>query len=656
MIRKLFASALIFSVHSFATPATSGTVELKDFARRAQFQNLEISPKGTYLAAKVVNAEGVTSLVVLKRGKSLTVTSARKFDRPDDVRNITWISDNRLMLSVQRKLGGLDVPVPTGELFVVNADGSQGEMIFGRRARTTGVRDDNSSFNMKGELIDTLPDDPRHVLILGQNIQREIDYGTVFKQDVYSGRRVSVARIPVRTDYVVTDNKGNVRFASGVDLRKKNQAVLVYRDANGENWQEIEHYGESEGGFRPISILPDNKTVIGLSDRGRDTLALVSYDIKNKKETVLYQSPDVDVSPVFDLKNGYYHNVIGAKYDLFRPKVAFLKAAETSSFAADLKGLISSFPDSNVDITSATDDSRLMVVKVSSDVNPGQYYLFDKKKMSVSFLLSEAKWLDSKKMAHSQFVTYQSRDGQTLRGYLTLPKGKEKNLPLVMMPHGGPYGFRDYWEYDPYVQVLANNGFAVFQPEFRGSGGFGKKYIESGYHKWGTMMINDMTDGVKFLIKEGIADKNRICAAGASYGGFAAVRSAEREPDLYKCAIGYVGVYDINKWRNDTQRTDHVSAINYLEKTLGDDEMALADQSPVNHVDKLKGPVLIVSGGQDNIAPIEQSEALRDAMKKAGKPYEWYSERTEYHGFNDPKHIEKLFKKELAFLKANIGS
>jgi dipeptidyl aminopeptidase/acylaminoacyl peptidase len=261
-------------------------------------------------------------------------------------------------------------------------------------------------------------------------------------------------------------------------------------------------------------------------------------------------------------------------------------------------------------------------------------------------------------MAAAEPFAVKARDGLPLHGYLTRPPEHEAatQLPLVVYVHGGPYGIRDDWEFDPYVQMIASRGYAVLQVNFRGSGGYGHAFEQAGHREWGGRMQDDVTDATRWAIAQGVADPKRICIFGGSYGGYAALEGAVSEPDLYTCAIGYVGVYDLRMMftRGDIPQSSYGD--NYLKTVLGEDESVLWDRSPVAHVDRLKAKVMLIVGGQDQRVPPVQGESMRSALNKAHIQHEWLYQRTEGHGFYDEKNAEDLFAKVIAFLDRNIGA
>ena len=320
--------------------------------------------------------------------------------------------------------------------------------------------------------------------------------------------------------------------------------------------------------------------------------------------------------------------------------------------ARALAGLIKAFPNHDISFGNASKDGRLRVFLASSDVDPGSYYLFDVQKGTATFLVSSRRWLKPEQLAPMRPIKFAARDGKTLHGYLTTPRGVEaKNLPVVVFVHGGPHGPRDSWGFDPYVQAMATRGYAVLQINFRGSGGYGSAFERAGYRQWGTSMQDDLTDGLRWAAQQGYVDAKRACIFGGSYGGYAALMSPVREQGLYRCAIGYVGVYSLPMMTEKGDIPQREAGRNYLKRVLPESEDERRRQSPAYNADKLNLPIMLVHGAKDERVPIAQMEFLMDRMKAAGKaPEAVLVKPKEGHGFVRPEHNVELFQALIAFL------
>jgi len=328
-----------------------------------------------------------------------------------------------------------------------------------------------------------------------------------------------------------------------------------------------------------------------------------------------------------------------------------------SSAARALVALMKQFPGESVRFVSASRDGRLSVVLVEADADPGTFYLFDAAANSLAPLLQRAPWINPQLMAIKQPFEFAARDGMKLQGYVSYPPGHEqdKHLPTIVMVHGGPFFVRDRWEYDPDVQALATRGYAVVQVNFRGSGGYGYDFGKAGWREWGGKMQDDVTDATHWAIAQGIADPQRLCIYGASYGGYAALEGAVKEPDLYQCAIGYVGVYDLPLMYRRGDIPESTSGENYLKRQLGEDMAELARHSPINQLDALRAKVMLVVGGQDKRVPPIQGTHLHEALLKRNVDHVWLEKPGEMHGFYDEANVTELYQKMLDFIGSSIG-
>jgi dipeptidyl aminopeptidase/acylaminoacyl peptidase len=269
-------------------------------------------------------------------------------------------------------------------------------------------------------------------------------------------------------------------------------------------------------------------------------------------------------------------------------------------------------------------------------------------------LLGTRPWIDPTKGGERRPISLTARDGLALKGYLTIPAGTNaKNLPLVILPHGGPFGISDNWEYDDDSQILAMAGYAVLQVNYRGSGGRGHAFEQAGGREWGGKMQDDLTDATQWAIHEGIADANRICIYGASYGAYAALMGVAKEPALYRCAVGYVGIYDLPMRYKDLG-SESKRYGNWSSDWMGEPE-TLATESPNLMADRIKVPVFLAAGGEDETAPIEHSKMMEKALRAANVPVETLYFPTEGHGFYVEAHRQAFYTQLLAFLGRNIG-
>lgn len=627
-------------------------VSIADYAKHNQFIEVKISPTGQYLAATNRVEDGTIQLVVIDR-KDMKVISQRHFSGADSIASFDWANKNRLILTLAREIGALEAPMYTGEIFAVDANGKKEVMLTGYRSR---ARETTAS-----SIVDFMPEDKNHIMIASWSWFSKEPHVEFYRLNIISGRKFRAGTAPIRAIKgtmvrALAEKDGFVSLVVGIDPTDISQNVLLHRTESNSNWREIKRYSRNKGDFIPLTFSADNKKVYGISDTNSSTQSISVIDLDSLQETILATHPKVDIRPIFSFRNGKTTEIIGTRYEYDAINSQYFQDVNDTKFSSQLQGLEAAFPGQLVQINSATIDNSLMVVSARSANKIPTFYLYDTKNNKVNFLLTAAPWLENK-LPETQIVHYKARDGQELQGLLTLPKNTEaKNLPLIMLPHGGPHGIRDSIAYiDKDAKVLAEHGYAVFQPNFRGSGGFGRDFLTSGYQKWGTLMIDDMTDGVMQLITDGIVDKQRICSYGGSYGGYAALMSAIREPDLYQCVINFVGVTDLALMFKEGDIPTSNMGTSVLEDYLGRSDDVLVKQSPIHNLDKLKAPVFIIHGALDQRVPLSHAEKLRDGLQQRNHPMEWLVKATEGHGFYKPENNIERWQKMLAFIDKYIG-
>jgi dipeptidyl aminopeptidase/acylaminoacyl peptidase len=380
---------------------------------------------------------------------------------------------------------------------------------------------------------------------------------------------------------------------------------------------------------------------------------LIRESLKTGKRTVLAEDARGEFGLQWDEKRSAPFAVIS---QVGIPSVRYLD--ENSPNTKLHKALSKQFPGSIVNFINFTDDGSKLLFEVSSDRDPGSFFLFDKKTESADFLFATTPEIEPEQMAERRPFAFKSRDGVMLYGYMTVPKNadaKKQKLPMVLMPHGGPFGQSDSWYFDEQAQFLASRGYAVLQVNFRGSGGRGLNFRTSGYKQWGGKIQEDLMDGVKAAIEQGDIDGKRVCTYGISFGGYSALMLAAREPDMFKCAIGYAGVYDLSYIYKERNVVANKSVTNFFIRTMGNDEVELALQSPSKLAEKIKVPVWLVHGGKDEVAPVEHAKRMRAALIKAGRAPEWTLEEDEGHGFYDAQRRKEFFENLEKFLGKHIG-
>lgn len=632
---------------------------IEEFTRLPSARDVKISPDGKHLSA-VFRRDGEDLLGVLDRATREPIASFKVSGKGRAVGDVTWVNNERIVYTVTESYHWNKQRFDNGELVGVNVDGKKHRLIFGYRSGestlNTRIQRNKANFGNQ-EIIDLLEDDEDHILIafypwrlVGNTWMHDPGAQTlIYRLNVYTGKTKKVDVLPFANARAITDSQGVVRFA--VAVNDSNDLVIAYKPSAKADWQEWRPENLDAEDVTPLSFTADDQKVYMLANVQQSTQALYLFDFQARAFEKVVHDEDVDITML--IRDFSDHRVVGVGTDLGLPKYSYLDSSDRKVKLHRM--LLKAFPGQDVIITSATDDGALAIAFVYSDTNSGHYYLFETESLQASYLLSKRKWLDPEAMAPTKAMTFETRDGETIHGYVTLPKGKGTNLPLVVLPHGGPHGVRDYWGFDWEVQLLASRGYGVLQVNFRGSGGFGLDFEQAGFGKWGTLMQDDITDATLALVESGVADANRICIYGHSYGGYAALMGVVREPELYRCAIGSMGVYNLPMMFKEGDIPDRASGLAYLKQALGEDQADLQERSPAYNADKIQADILLIHGARDERAPIEQAESLKSALDDAGKSYQWLEIGDEAHGYYDEDNRRAVYEKVLSFLDANIG-
>ncbi|MBD8526690.1 S9 family peptidase [Pseudoxanthomonas sp. CAU 1598] len=630
--------------------AQAGAPDLDLFIRTDVFRSITLSPTGEYLAATVPTGDK-TGLVILRRSNNERLAFVG-LGANSHVRDFWWVNDERVVYNVEERAGALAEPMPTGELFSVDANGGKSEILVGYRVQQelgTHIRGKKAEA-VFATLIDDLPEDDKHVLIAVTPFSADEPYTRAEKLNVYNGRRTVVGRVPVRRASFVSDHQGVIRL--GVGAGADNVLKLYYRDGANAEWRLLNDEAESGVRVIPLGFMADGETVLLQSEKLSGPDALVTFDPKTNAYVELLRDEQVD--PLSLIYDGHSSQApVGVFYLDAPPRAVFFD--EKSAVARQYRMLEAAFPGHFTRMRSKTKDGKLALVEVSSASNPGDFYMFDLEAKQAEHLLTRRSWFDPAQMHEMKPIKFKARDGLTIHGYLTVPRGSNgKSLPLIVHPHGGPFEIFDVWGFNDEVQLLASAGYAVLQVNFRGSGNYGREFTKIATHQWGGTMQDDLTDATRWAIEQGVADAGRICLYGASYGGYASLMGVAKEPDLYRCAVGHVGVYDLvelSKYENNNSR----SKATFVREWIGEGE-TLERGSVTSVAANIRVPVLLVAGGEDKIAPQKQTELMEKALRGAGVSVETLYVKNEGHGFYLPENRRQFYTQLLQFLAKNLAA
>ena len=643
----LYAGVLA-ALPAIAQPAAApAQVPLASFVHEDQFYNPRLAPDGKHIAITVRVASGDRFIPVLMMYSlpDMQLTGAVRFPVYEVPANYHWVSPRRLVVAKGREFGSREAPQATGEVVATDIDGKKQEYLFGYRMRDLSSRGERYGNDRGfGYVEDVSKKRDGHVFVTSH--AWEGDHSLLYDVDSAKATRTLLADLPMQDLTYILEHSGKPRFAIGVD-EQSNAVEFRFDDAAGR-WNKIE---KKAGRYRPFYFAPDDRDFIASYSARGEPDSLIRENLATGQRTTLFSDPVGSfTAPLYSSASLPFgaHSTIG---------IARARYFDDKSTEAVLHQQLSTqFPGQYVHFIDFSDDGKLLLFSVKSDRDPGSYYLFERTTMKANLLFSAMEAIDPAHMSERRPISLKARDGLELHGYMTMPAhAPGARLPLVVLPHGGPHGPYDTWFFDEDAQFLASRGYAVLQVNFRGSGGRGAQFQEAGYRHWGGKIIDDLEDATRWAIAQGEVDGGRVCAYGASFGAYASMMLAARDPALYKCAVGYVGVYDLKLLAKPENNRQDAFVANTFRKYVGDDRAELERNSPVMLAERIKSPVFLVHGGNDRRAPVEHAHAMRAALTAAGRPPEWFLAPNEGHGFYDTANRTAFYQKLEAFLDKNIG-
>lgn len=633
---------------------------LDSFTRSDELGTMKISPDGEFLA--MTSGQHGAQFLTFYSLKDAKVAGGVQAPDGLEIDEFHWASSTRVIFMIAERQGGNVRPTPTGEIFAVDRDGGRQLRIYGYRAgeMSTGtqlrVRQANYA---TASVVSLLDGDDRNILIT-EMPWRETGNAYYYnpdakpditRLDIYNGKEAKLGRAPLSSASVIVDSEEAPRFAVG--LSDSRQLTVAWkRTKSGDAWEAFELPGFREGTVEPLRFTPDNESVLFTAVPERERFAaLFQLRLADQSIKQVIDLPETDVTDVITDFQG--RDAIGVAGYADKYVTRWLMPDHP---AARLRqALQKAFEGNELRFISRSADGSKAIVFVQSDVAPGEYLLFDTQTKKASMLRAARRWIDLKKMRPKEPIALQARDGLPLKGYLTRPAGNGPH-PLIVLPHGGPHGVRDVWSFDWEAQLFASRGYAVLQVNFRGSGGYGMDFEAAGYRQWGARMQDDLTDATRWAIDQKIAPADRICIYGASYGGYAALMGAAREPKLYRCAIGYAGVYDLEMMFRSGDIPGSKLGMSYLNLVLGNDAAELQARSPVALASAIEVPVLLIHGKEDWRADYKQATRMKAELERLKKPVEWLSLRGEGHGVYDDATRLQVYEGILKFLDAHLGA
>lgn len=639
--RRAVALALLACA---ALPIHAQTLPAMDFARHAEINEVALSPDGKHVAITAPTADGLETLLQIVE-PATGKTQVLRFGKLEHVSDVFWSGAGRVVLARATNRPLRPRPYSRGQLFSTDISGKDQETLFGYfrdQSQSTARHKDNGF----AQVVKVLDGEPGKILVSFTCWDCGEDPDTViYKVDARTGARAEVERIGEPAG-LIFDQSGRARIRSTWD--DNDEPVLAYRPTASSDWTPLPRsIAGYDIGFGVFNAAGDT-LYASISDAG-EAYRFFRVNLADGSRTLLSELPDT--SPAYYQAAGRNGLPFAIGYDEGKPAIQYVDAA--SDFAKLHAGLMKSFPGELVRLEDSSTDANIVLFSVASDRNPGDYYVYDRAARKTTLVAKSRPWIDPSKMATSRPIQFQGGQGLTLHGFYTASGAGTR--PLIVIPHGGPHGIYDSWGFASDAQFFASRGYGVLQVNFRGSGARGQDFKRLGYREWGGKMQDDIAAGVQWAIDNKLADPARICTYGASYGGYAALMQPIRYPDLYKCAVGYVGVYDLVVMKNTGDIDDTRRDRRYLDRVLGTDQAALVANSPARNVDKLKVPVFLAQGAIDQRVPMAQFKALRNALAASGTEVETMVAPGEGHGFYKAETRADLYQRVEKFLQANLA-
>ena len=623
--------------------AVLAQTSVENFFRNSKYGTATLSPNGKYLAT-TANIDGRSQLAVveIETGSAKNVAGYETLD----VAGLRWISDERLAYNIIDRDG--EQTSSAGGLYAIDRDASHSAILMESPGQIRGRMDSAtwaSEPRWMSMLARSVGDDSNAIIGVGYFPNGD---AVPYRVDSLTGKRKEIDfDVKGLARGFVLDGANRLRVVSTTNT-EHSEVVVWYRDQVGQPWRKLSEHSTFDPKFEVLAFDSDGTTMFVSAPAQEGRWGIYKYDFVNNRPGELIASDstvDVNDGLVFAPDT---RKLLGIRVNSEPPRTLWLDKA----MASLQLGIDKAFPGM-VNVITPGNAQAAMLVHSYSSTHPGQYSLYFPDRRKLQNLFAVRPWVDPKSMSVQLAYDYQARDGLPILSYLTLPRGREaKALPLVVSVHGGPWG-RDHWGFNPEVQFLASLGYAVLQPQFRGSTGFGDPHFKKSFGQWGLAMQDDVTDGVLSLVKQGLVDPKRVCIMGASYGGYAAMMGLVKDPDLYRCGVNLLGVTNLF-YISSSDHWGNKAATYSLNKTLGDPDK-LRDQftatSPAKQADKIKAPVFMVYGEKDYRVPLVHGEDMRDGLKKQGKVYEYMELEKEEHGIAKEETRYRVYGAIAAFLK-----
>ena len=639
---------------NFNASADLGVSEdfVERFSSLPSYTNVKISPDGRMISVLTKMPDDKKGLSIFD-AESLSLINTITLTKDEEIASYSWVNNERLLIQI----GYYDSwgRGSIGEYFAINYDSKKPAYVFGMRARTSGARSKVVDKFSYGYVENVLEDDNKHVLlsVSGFGKQNNGGFADAIRLNVYNGQQKRLGKSPLAGGQFVSDRSGTPRFAVGSDI--DNNTVTMYRASKKDDWEVLSKTPYGEGEIYPVNISKDDSTIHIIDSTETSTYQLKEIDTKTGETNVVFHHPAYDAYPqIIDDK------VLGATINPGYARAYWFEnddPLQNSIMQAvqAFNGNLEVFDTKEIGLVDLSKNRDKLIIAVGDSASSSKYYLYDLEKNQVKYLLTMWPEIDDQGLEHEVPFNFINSDGVKIHGYYTPAKNQQEDqsAPMIVIPHGGPHA-RDSWGFDPDTHIFSQAGYAVLKVNFRGSTGYGKEFTQMGFGEWGGDTQQDIIEATEWAINQGIADPERIGIYGGSFGGYSAAMAPMLRPDLYKSSVAYIGVFDLEMLYDEGDIKTIKWGGKYLDKTLGQDPEKIKAMSPVQQADKLEAPIIIVSGKEDQRAPIEHAYALADALEEAGKEHELIIVEKEGHGFRKPENRLMLYKKMLEHFNRTV--
>jgi dipeptidyl aminopeptidase/acylaminoacyl peptidase len=658
---RLLLAMLCAASWAAVAHADEGAEVAKRFAALPAISDISLSPDGKSIAFLSPLTGGGAALNVVAIGGNGEAKVVLGSNREQKLRSCGWVANSRLICSLRMVLKDDGKLVAFIRQIAVNADGSKLVQVT---AHVSNQDQDYGLMQDGGRVVDWyVPGKPGSVLMTRQFVPQETTGSLtrnsaeglgVEQVDTETLTRHTVEQPRAGASSYISDGQGNIRIV-GIDMRSNSEELLngatryLYRTAPGQPWRELSSTNGSEGaetGFTPYAVDPVKNVAYGFERKdGRLALFSLSLDGALRKELILAR-PDVDVDGLIEV--GRHHRVVGVSYatdhrskELFDPELRALDNGLAKALPGDLA----------LAVTDASEDESKLLIFASSDIDSGKYYFLDRATHRLAEVGPKFPALSGMNLGQMKAITYPAADGAKIPAYLTLPPDRDgHNLPAIVMPHGGPTA-RDEWGFDYLIQFFVARGFAVIQPEYRGSAGYGDEWLnKNAFHSW-RRAIGDINDAGRWLTAQGIAAPGKLAIFGWSYGGYAALQSAVVDPDLFKAVVAVAPVTDFDRLRAQFQ--------GFTSYRLADAQIGhgpdVEEGSPARHANVFKAPVLLFHGDRDENVDVDESRLMKSRLDAAGKTVTYIEFPGLDHYLEDAPVRARLLETSDQFIRKTLG-